>query len=125
MRKIILASLLLFATNIMIAQCLNDDKKSTKNTYILNNNLIGATIYHDNGAIAQTGSYTLDNKLQGEWRSYDISGSLTSTAQYNNGVKVGAWFFYQGVTKKEVVYNNSMISQVNTWTKTDSRLVVN
>lgn len=100
-------------------------KNPQKNTYKLNNNLTGATIYHDNGAIAQTGSYTLDNKLQGEWRSYDISGSLTSTAQYNNGVKVGAWFFYQGVTKKEVVCNNSMISQVNTWTKTDSRLVVN
>ena len=100
-------------------------KNPQKNTYILNNNLIEATIYHDNGAIAQTGSYTIDNKLQGEWRSYDISGNLTSTAQYNNGVKVGAWFFYQGVTKKEVVYNNSMISQVNTWTKVDYRLVVN
>jgi antitoxin component YwqK of YwqJK toxin-antitoxin module len=125
MKKIILASLLLFASNITIAQCLNNDKKPIKSTYILNNNLIEATIYHDNGALAQTGSYTLDNKLQGEWRSYDISGNLTSTAQYNNGVKVGTWFFYQGVTKKEVVYNNSMISQVNTWTKTDSRVVVN
>jgi len=125
MKKIILASLLLFASNIAIAQCLNNDKKSIKSTYILNDNLIEATIYHDNGALAQTGSYTLDNKLQGEWRSYDISGNLTSTAQYNNGVKVGTWFFYQGVTKKEVVYNNSMISQVNTWTKTDSRVVVN
>ncbi len=31
-------------------------------------------LYHDNGQVAQTGFYTLDNKLEGEWISYDAVG---------------------------------------------------
>jgi len=95
------------------------------NKYVLSNGLIEATLYHDNGKIAQTGSYTKENKLQGEWVSYDANGNKTAVGQYNNGEKVGTWLFYQGNTQKEVVYNDSKIAQVKTWEVTDTRVVAN
>ena len=33
-------------------------------------NLIEVTFYHDNGVVSQTGSYTLDGKLHGEWLTF-------------------------------------------------------
>ena len=37
-------------------------------------NTIDVVYYNDNGQISQTGAYTLDGKLQGEWLSYDANG---------------------------------------------------
>lgn len=97
----------------------------TKNEYVLNGDTIEATLYHDNGMIAQTGFYTSDNKLDGEWISYDTEGNKTAVASYDKGVKVGTWMFYQGDTIKEVSYANSDIAEVKTWTVTDTRVVSN
>ncbi len=96
-----------------------------KNSYILDGDLIEATLYHDNGAIAQTGYYTQDNKLTGEWVSFDANGNKTAVAHYNNGEKVGTWYFYQGNTQHEVAYNDSQIAKVNTWKLTDTYVVSN
>lgn len=85
--------------------------------------LIEATLYHDNGEIAQTGFYTEQNKLQGEWISYDAEGNTTAVAQYDNGKKVGVWKFYQGDTMKEVTYTNAKIAKVKTWESKDTRVV--
>ena len=87
--------------------------------------LLKPTLYHENGAVAQTGFYTEDNKLQGEWISYDVKGNKTAVAQYDNGNKVGTWIFYQGNNKKEVTYTDSRISKVNTWEKTGTQVVTN
>ena len=96
-----------------------------KNSYVLNGDFIEATLYHDNGAVAQTGFYTLDNKLQGQWISYNAKGEKTAVANYENGAKVGTWIFYQGDTMKEVHYKSSKIAEVKTWTNTDTKVVVN
>ena len=99
-----------------------------KNEYVVDksdSNLIKATLYHDNGTVAQTGYYTLDNKLQGEWVSYDTNGNKTAIARYNNGKKVGSWMFFQGETIKEVTYMNSKIAKVNTFKKDNSQIVSN
>jgi len=100
-------------------------QNANKNTYYLDGDVIKATIYHDNGAVAQTGYYTADNKLTGEWVSYDFNGNKTAIAQYNNGEKVGTWLFFEGNIKREVSYDDSRIAKVKTWTVTDTYVVSN
>jgi antitoxin component YwqK of YwqJK toxin-antitoxin module len=100
-------------------------QKEKKNEYVANGETIEATLYHDNGMIAQTGFYTNANALDGEWISYDAQGNKTAVANYDNGIKVGTWMFYQGETIKEVSYNNSDIAEVKTWKVTDTRVVSN
>lgn len=131
MKKIILLLALTLTANVAFAQdckkvCKAKMKKcETKSSYVLNGDLIQATLFHDNGEIAQTGFYTLDNKLQGEWISYDDKGEKTATAFYDNGEKVGTWIFYHGNTMKEVSYERSKIAEVKTWTNTDTKVVAN
>lgn len=96
-----------------------------KNSYVKNGDVIEAILYHDNGAIAQTGTYTLDNELEGEWISYNADGNKTALANYSNGKKVGTWLFYQGDTMKEVVYEDARVAKVNTYTIQDTRIVSN
>ena len=107
---------------------LGSAQETKKNEYVVDksdSNLIKATLYHDNGKVAQTGFYTQDNKLQGEWISYDTNGNKTAIAKYNNGRKVGSWMFFQGETIKEVTYMNSKIAKVNTFKKDNTQIVSN
>ena len=80
----------------------------------LNNdtNLIDVTYYHDNGVVSQKGSYTLDGKLHGEWLSFNAQGEKTVSANYDNGKKVGKWFYWNNETLKEVDYNENVIADV-------------
>ena len=113
---------------LVAVAALGSAQEAKKNEYILdglNSNVIEATLYHDNGTIAQTGYYTLDNKLQGEWISYDTNGNKTAIGKYENGRKVGSWLFFQGELIKEVTYSNSRIAKVNTWEVTNTKVVSN
>ena len=85
--------------------------------------LIEVVYYHDNGVISQTGTYTLDGKLQGEWLSFDAEGNKSVAANYDNGKKVGKWFYWTDKTLKEVDYTNNAIVSVNDWKK-DSKTSV-
>ena len=80
-------------------------------------NLIEVTYYHDNGVVSQTGSYTLDGKLQGEWLTFDTKGDKSVSANYDNGKKVGKWFYWINKTLKEVDYTDNAIVSVNEWQK--------
>lgn len=91
-----------------------------KNVYEVENNLIKVTIYHDNGEISQTGYYTLDGKLHGNWFSYDINGKRTAVANYVNGNKTGKWFFWNDKTLKEVDYELNKVAVVNEWINTNT-----
>tara|TARA_R110002050_G_scaffold57866_7_gene130229 strand:- start:16741 stop:17091 length:351 start_codon:yes stop_codon:yes gene_type:complete len=73
-------------------------------------NLIDVVYYHDNGEVSQTGSYTTDGKLQGEWLSFNAAGKKTISGNYDNGKKVGKWFYYTNETIKEVDYNANVIA---------------
>ncbi len=119
MKNILTLLAIVLITSVALAQ---DNKR---NTYFLDGDVIEATIYHDNGMIAQTGYYNKENKLTGEWVSYDLSGHLTAVAQYINGEKVGTWVFYQGNTQREVSYDDSRIAKVTTWKITDTYVVSN
>lgn len=87
-------------------------------TLKLNNdtNLYEVTYYHDNGEISQTGFYTTEGKLQGEWLAFDTTGKKTVLANYDNGKKVGKWFYWNNKTLKEVDYNDNVIANVQEWT---------
>ncbi len=125
MKKLIFLLVVLFSANVAVAQCCKMKTECKKDSYVLSDGLIEATLYHENGKVAQTGFYTEENKLEGEWISYDLKGNKTAVAHYDNGEKVGTWMFYQGSTQKEVTYADSRISEVNTWERTDIRVVSN
>jgi len=82
-------------------------------------NVIDVTYYHDNGVVSQTGSYTLDGKLQGNWLSFNAAGEKVVSANYDNGKKVGKWFYWSNKTLKEVDYSNNAIASVNEWNKSN------
>lgn len=123
MKNILSLLVVCLVANVAIAQCSKTCSKDVKDKYVLVDDLIEATLYHENGALAQTGFYTKDNKLQGEWVSYDANGKKLAVAQYDKGTKVGTWKFYQGDTMKEVTYANAKIAKVSTWEAKDTRVV--
>jgi antitoxin component YwqK of YwqJK toxin-antitoxin module len=87
--------------------------------------LIEVTYYHDNGDISQTGYYTLDGKLHGEWFSYSEEGNKLVSAEYKNGEKVGKWFFWSGNVLREVDYSKNTIASINEWVNADNTLASN
>ena len=105
--------LFLFALVISVASFAQQERalKLNKDT-----NLIEVMYYHDNGIVSQIGTYNLDGKLQGEWLSFDTKGNKVVSANYDNGKKVGKWFYWKGNTLKEVDYTNNAIASVNDWT---------
>lgn len=123
MKNILSLLVVCLLANVGVAQCSKTCSKDIKDKYVLVDGLIEATLFHENGAVAQTGFYTKDNKLQGEWISYDVNGKKLAVANYDNGNKVGTWKFYQGDTMKEVQYANSKIAKVSTWEAKDTRVV--
>ncbi|MBD0836590.1 toxin-antitoxin system YwqK family antitoxin [Aestuariibaculum suncheonense] len=105
MKKFIL-SLAFLVTVVSFGQQ-KRDLKFNKDT-----NLIEVTYYHDNGVVSQTGFYTADGKLQGEWLSFNEEGKKTVSGNYDNGKKVGKWFYYTGETVKEVDYKANQIASL-------------
>lgn len=77
--------------------------------------LTEATYFHANGEISQHGFFNEDGKLQGTWKQYNIEGKKIAVGNYDNGIKVGKWFFWTDNTLKEVDYLDSKIVSVNNW----------
>ena len=88
-------------------------------------NLIEVVYYHDNGEISQTGFYTPEGKLQGQWLSFCKEGNKLVSAEYDNGKKVGKWFYWNGDILKEVDYSNNAIASINEWTNTKTEVASN
>jgi len=105
MKKILSIVLVLFVT-MAFAQ------KKRKLTVNKDTNLIDVVYYHDNGAVSETGNYTIEGKLQGEWISYNEEGKKTVLANYENGKKVGKWIYWIGDTVKEIDYSSNVISSL-------------
>ena len=102
----------IFTTTIMLFTVLTFAQKERVLKLNKETNLIEVTYYHDNGVVSQTGSYTLDGKLQGQWVSYDTEGHKTVLANYDNGKKVGKWFYWTKETVKEVDYSINAIANL-------------
>lgn len=106
MKKLVLFFFIFLITVISFAQQ-KRDLKLNKDT-----NLIEVVYYHDNGVVSQTGTYTLDGKLQGVWLSFDTEGKKIVSANYDNGKKVGKWYYWNNGTVKEVDYSDNAIANV-------------
>ena len=119
MKKCILFLFALMITVVSFGQQKRDLKLNEET------NLIEVIYYHDNGVVSQMGNYTLDGELQGEWLSFDTEGKKVVSANYDNGNKVGKWFYWNNNTLKEVDYTNNAIVSVNEWTDKKSLLVRN
>lgn len=74
--------------------------------------LFEVTIFYENGKIMQHGFLTKEDKLHASWESYNQDGSRQCVATYNNGEKVGVWFYYKGDKKTKVVYDDNKIISV-------------
>lgn len=80
-----------------------------------------ATYFHDNGAVKQQGFFNANGKLQGTWTSYDAQGNKLAIGNYDNGRKVGKWFFWSDDILREVDFVEFKIASVNEW-KNESKL---
>ena len=112
---------------VLIMLCVSFAYAQKERTLKLNKdtNLIEVVYYHDNGKVSQTGFYTLDGKLHGDWFSYCEEGNKIISAKYDNGNKVGKWFYWSGDTLKEVDYSNNSIAKVSEWKSTDTSVASN
>ncbi|MFK7001236.1 toxin-antitoxin system YwqK family antitoxin [Flavobacterium oreochromis] len=76
--------------------------------YEIQNDLIKATYYYDNGKVMQEGFYK-DGKVHGKWTSYTVEGKESAIGQYELGKKVGIWFFKQEGVIAQVDYNDNSL----------------
>ncbi|OYQ38281.1 membrane-binding protein [Flavobacterium cyanobacteriorum] len=113
MRKIIVAGLLLSAF-VVTAQ--NAPK------YQIENKMVKATYYYDNGQVKQEGFYK-DGKLHGKWVAFNEDGTRQAIGEYNNGAKTGKWFFWSGTTLNEVDYADSRVAEVKKWSNSSNAVV--
>ncbi len=116
MKKVYVFIIALLCTAALVAQ----EKRSLK----VNNDtkLIEAVYFYENGEVQQTGTYNVDGKLHGNWYSYDANGKKIAAARYDNGNKVGKWFFWTDHVLKEVDYSTNTIVRVIEWSN-DKTLV--
>lgn len=106
MKKIILLLALIFVSTSVFSQ---KEKELVLNK---ETNLIEATYYHANGEISQEGTFNLDQKLHGDWISYNDKGEKVSEGAYVNGAKTGKWYFWNDGAMKEVEFSNNAIASV-------------
>lgn len=102
--KKILTILLLLTFTIASAQ-------EVKPTYEKSDDMVKATYYYNDGSVKEQGFFK-DKKLSGEWIAYDKAGNKTLIAKYSKGKKVGKWFAMNGLTIKEISYNENVIVSV-------------
>ena len=100
---------LLFAFLITVVSFAQQERELILNE---DTNLIEVVYYHDNGVVSQTGTYTVDGKLQGEWLSFNTEGKKVVSANYDNGKKVGKWFYWNDETVKIVDYKKNEIASI-------------
>ena len=95
------------------ALCLSLSAQEKKNQKIEPvGDLFEVTVYYDNGQIMQHGFLTKENQLHASWESYYENGNRKCIATYDNGVKVGTWFYYYFDKRTKVVYDNNKIIEV-------------
>lgn len=117
MKKIVLVAVLLFMGALGFSQ-----EKKVVNV-VKEGSLYKVTYYHDNGEIAQEGFFNEENKLDGIWKSYNSNGKKVSMGSYDNGQKIGKWFFWHEDKLTEVDFKNYRVAAVSEWKSTSSLVV--
>ena len=106
MKKLILTIILIFFVAFSYAQ-----KKENIKTVDLGS-VVEVTVYYDSGQIMQHGFMTKDNKLHASWESYYEDGTKKCVANYDNGYKVGIWYYYYPDIVKRVTYEKNKVVKV-------------
>lgn len=106
MKKIVLLLICVFFSINIFAQ----DEKNKKIEKV--GDLYEVTIFYNNGNVMQHGFLNKDNKLHASWESYNEDGSRKCVATYNNGVKVGTWFYWNKGKRTMVTYKDNEIIDV-------------
>lgn len=104
--KLLVLGLAIFLGGIVTAQESNVKKEVRQQ-----GDITEAVFYHENGEVAQKGTYK-NGKLHGEWVSYDQQGNTLALGKYANGVKTGKWFFWNEDRLSEVDFENNAIASV-------------
>ncbi|MDT0558138.1 nicotinic acid mononucleotide adenyltransferase [Ichthyenterobacterium sp. W332] len=112
--KKILCIVLVFCSVLAYSQNTESTKKDNV-TIEKEGDFTKVKYHYDNGVLSQEGTFNAEGKPEGVWTSYDITGNKLAVGNYNNGKKVGKWFFWIEDTLKEVDYINSKIVNVNNW----------
>lgn len=76
--------------------------------------MVKATYFYENGKVEQVGFFK-DGKLEGKWISYDADGNKRAMAEYENGVKIGKWFYWNNALLMEVDYADNKVAAVKNW----------
>ena len=77
----------------------------------VNRSLVQATYYFETGIINETGFFEND-KLSGQWKTYNSNSELLAIGYFTDNKKSGTWSFYQDGSKfKEVSYSGSQIAK--------------
>jgi len=80
--------------------------------------LVKATYFYEDGSIKQVGFFSND-KLHGEWVSFDKKGEKTTIAQYEYGKKTGTWLVLTDGVVKQVTYEANKVINVKDLKETD------
>lgn len=111
MKNYILILVVLLSTAVTIAQ-------DTKPKFEKQDDLVKATYFYEDGNVKQIGFF-MNNKLHGEWISYNTKGEKTTIAKYENGMKTGIWLVLNNGIVKEVTYDKNKIIEVKDLEETD------
>ena len=115
MKNLLIAVTLLFSATIFAQEA--------KPTFEKQGDQIKGTFYFEDGTVRQQGFYNKKGILHGEWKSFDTAGKKIAMGQYENGVKIGKWFFWSENNLSEVNYNKNQIADVTTWTDKNNVVV--
>ena len=97
----------------------NDDNVKTMEVEYKDGKIEGEyKSYYLDGSIQETGYYTQGNK-DGNWEKFNEKGKTTGVANYKDGKKHDKWMIFDdnGTKRVEIFYNEGM--KVNTWTMWD------
>ena len=86
--------------------------------------LTEVTYFYENGSVEQQGTFNALGKLHGTWTSFDVEGNKVSYGKYDNGRKVGKWFFWADDMLREVDFLDSRIVQVNEWNNKKTKVAI-
>lgn len=100
-----------------------DAQKKEPKFEVLNDAVVKAIYYHNNGEISQIGCFK-NGKLQGEWIMFDENGKKIAIGEYKEGKRVGEWFYWKsdGEALREVTYSNGKLVNVIEWTNSKALL---
>ena len=84
-------------------------------THRYRNEIIDKTIIFNPGECAGF----LKGKNHGIWSSYNQDGTKKAEGTFENGKKIGAWFFWNDAVLIEVIYKNNSIQKAIQWDKSE------